>query len=570
MKCTCRRIGWAWAVWIIAGSVVFAQIENVQTVNPVYTFLKRMEVRGIITRYHDGFLSLSRADVAHCLLTIDEQREHLSPVECEMLDDFRTEFAFDLHLQDIPRSILFSDSPSFPRRLTDMFRWKEKYLYAYQDSAASVFIDFLFSADYRSSTGDTHGNTSAETERIGGRIRGTIGKYIGYFLQGTNGLVFGDKAFAMTDPQLSENFKLNEPNSNSFDEVEGYITIHTNWLTLQVGRERLLWGNSLWNDGKLYISGDAPPFDVVRLEAEYGIMKFSFIHGWLLSKNESIYNSYTRAFDTYLAPKYIAGHRFEFSFPHLFDIAANEMVIYSRPSPEIAYLNPLNFYKSAEHSLQDRDNSLISLDIETHFIENIQFSGSILIDDMDFKRLGTRHYVNQFAYQAGAYYIEPAGMQDVEMAVEYTRINPYVYTHHILVNTYANHELSLGNPLGPNSDMWRIQLGYLISSRVSADVRYEWLRHGENLLFPDGSLKTNVGGNMLQGHRVADADEVDFLGGARTAVHRFGIDCTWQVTKEFFCETRYQYQTSRVTSPVDGTIRNTIDRLFMLQFRCDL
>jgi hypothetical protein len=246
------------------------------------------------------------------------------------------------------------------------------------------------------------------------------------------------------------------------------------------------------------------------------------------------------------------------------------MVVYSRPSPELAYLNPLNFYKSAEHSLQDRDNSLIAFDIETHFLKNIQFSGSILIDDMDFKRLGTRHYVNQFAYQAGAYYIEPAGLQDVEMAVEYARINPYVYTHHILVNTYANHEFSLGNPLGPNSDMLRIQIGYLISSRARADIRYDGLRHGDNLLFPDGSLKTNVGGNVLMGHRAADAEEVDFLGGARTTVHRFSFHFVWQVTKEFFCETRYEYRTSRITSPVDATIRDIIDRFFTLQFRCDL
>ncbi len=564
------RIRWLCVGWLIAGSIVFAQIENVQTNNPVYAFLKRMEVKGMITRFHDGFLSLSRTEVAQFIQSVDQQRNRLTMTEREMLDDYKTEFAHELHLQNAQRTVLLSDSTSLPQRLTDLFRWKEKYLYAWQDTTASLFVNFLFAADYRSSDGNTYGNTTAETERIGGRIRGTIGKYVGYFLQGTNGLVFGDKTFAKSDPRLHANFKLNEGNSNSFDEVEGYITLHTDWLTLQVGRERLLWGNSLESSGKLYISDNAPPFDAIRLDAEYGIVKFSFIHGWLLGENSLVYNSYSNNYDTYIPPKYIAGHRIEFSFPHLFDIAANEMLIYSRSSLELAYLNPLNFFKSAEHSLQDRDNSLLAFDIETHFLENLQFSGSFLIDDMDFKKLGTRAFVNEFAYQAGAYYIEPVGLQNADIAVEYTRINPYVYTHHIPINSYANHGFILGNPLGPNSDAWKIRAGYLISRQLQVDISYARERHGDNIVDVNGVLVTNVGGNAALGHRTMDAEDVDFLGGARTDANSYGVHLVYQWTKEFFFETRYEYRSALITSPVDGTTHGTIDRYFMIQLRCDL
>ncbi|MGD0337661.1 MAG: hypothetical protein ABSB78_02620 [Bacteroidota bacterium] len=565
-----HRIQWVCVGWLIAAFIAFAQVENVQINNPVYTFLKRMEVKGIITKYHDGFLSFSRAEVAQFLQTINQQREHLTATEREMLDDFKTEFAQELHLQDVQRTVLFSDSTSLPQRLTDLFRWKEKYLYTWQDSTTSLFVNFLFAADFRSGNGNTYGNTTAETERIGGRIRGTIGNHFGYFLQGTNGLVFGDKIFVRSDPRLRENYKLSEPNSNSFDEVEGYVKLHTDWLTLQVGRERLLWGNSLDSDGKLYISDNASPFDMIRFDAEYGIVKFSFIHGWLLSENKAVYNSYSWSYDTYLSPKYIAGHRIELSFPHIFDIAANEMLIYSRPSPELAYLNPLNFFKSAEHSLQDRDNSLLAFDMETHFLENLQFSGSILIDDMDFKMLGTRAYVNQFAYQAGAYYIEPAGLENTDIAVEYTRINPYVYSHHIPVNMYANHGFILGNPLGPNSDAWKIRVGYLILRQLQVDGSFVRERHGDNLIDANGVLITNVGGNALMGHRSGDAMDVDFLGGARTNTNRYSVHIVYQFTKNFFCETRYEYRLAHVTSPIDGVVSNVIDRYLTIQIRCDL
>lgn len=558
------------ACWLIVGMALYAQVENVQSDNPVYSFLKRMEVKGIITRYHDGFLTLSRADVARFLQATDGQRERLTVTEQEMLDDFMTEFAHELHIQDAPKTLLFSDSTSLPERLMDLFRWKEKYLYAWQDSTASLFVNFLFAADFRSTDGNTYGNTTAETERIGGRIRGTLGQHVGYFIQGTNGLVFGDRMFARSDPHLRENYKFNETNSNSFDDIQGYVTYHSDWLTIQAGRERLLWGRSLESSGNLYLSDYAPPFDALRLDAEYGIVKFSFIHGWLLGENTLVYNPYSGSYDNYVPPKYIAGHRIEFSFQHLFDIAANEMVIYSRSSPELAYLNPLNFFKSAEHSLQDRDNSLIAFDMETHFIKNLQLSGSFLFDDMDFKKLGTKAYVNQFAYQAGAYYIEPAGLENTDISVEYTRIDPYVYSHHIPVNSYANHGFILGNPLGPNSDAWRIGFGYLISRELKIDLHYGRERHGDNILDANGVLITNVGGNASLGHRAGDAENVDFLGGARTTADRYGVHCVYQFTKEFYCEADIDYRSANVTSPVDGTRHGVIDRYYTIQIRCDL
>ena len=39
-----------------------AQVETVPANHPVYIFLKRMEVKGLIDRYHDAILPISRKD----------------------------------------------------------------------------------------------------------------------------------------------------------------------------------------------------------------------------------------------------------------------------------------------------------------------------------------------------------------------------------------------------------------------------------------------------------------------------------------------------------------------------
>ena len=48
---------------------VAAQEENVPVANPVYDFLKRMELKGVIEHYYDAVLPFSRREVAECLTT---------------------------------------------------------------------------------------------------------------------------------------------------------------------------------------------------------------------------------------------------------------------------------------------------------------------------------------------------------------------------------------------------------------------------------------------------------------------------------------------------------------------
>ena len=53
------------------------------------------------------------------------------------------------------------------------------------------------------------------------------------------------------------------------------------------------------------------------------------------------------------------------------------MIVYSNRSMDLSYINPFNFYKSAEHANQDRDNSLLFLDLQNNSLKGISFYGSI-------------------------------------------------------------------------------------------------------------------------------------------------------------------------------------------------
>ncbi|MEK6570548.1 MAG: hypothetical protein AABZ61_04205, partial [Bacteroidota bacterium] len=134
---------------------MFSQLENVPVANPVYDFLKRMEVKGIITGYYSVVLPISREEVARYLLEIDRQRTQLSATDRGFLDDFKVEFGSDMGLGTDNELSILSGPGSFRDRISQIFSEKEKYLYTYRDSLNTFYIDGLGFGNVHFGKGDT-------------------------------------------------------------------------------------------------------------------------------------------------------------------------------------------------------------------------------------------------------------------------------------------------------------------------------------------------------------------------------------------------------------------------------
>lgn len=481
-----------------------SQVENVPVTNQVYEFLDRMGVKGILPLYGNTMIPISRQDVADLLLNIDKERPRLTGAEREFLEKFKREFAHDIDGSIEDDAVLFRDG--FTK---EMFSDKEKYLYTYADSNVTVFAEFLGAIDSRLIRGDTYGSTNTTLEQHGGRIRGTLKDKFGFFLQGTDGTVFGDKAFALSDPLLRQSNKLKEAASTNFDFAEAYLRADLNWFNLEFGKERTLIGTGY--SGRLLLSENAPAFDFVKIDAKYKSVKFVFIHASLVN-DDSIFFPLILTNEPEGSNKYLALHRLQFSLFGKVNVGVSEMTIYQRFSPDFAYLNPINFYKSAEHSLGDRDNSFMNIDFELFPATNYKLYGTLLIDDVDFGRIGTGWWGNELGWQGGVFVAEPISLSNVDVAVEYTRIEPYVYSNRTRGIGYSNNNIGLGHHLGPNSDEWFLQLSFRPNSWVRAWVTYSGSRHGDNLTVSNLVVR-NVGGNLLQGHTLFDDQVAIFLDG---------------------------------------------------------
>ena len=529
----------------LAPSLATAQVETVPITNQVYEFLDRLGVMGILPLYSSASVPISRREVAGLLATATRERERLSPTEQRFLDKFRNEFAWELGIFDDP-FVLFGSHASSAELFEGAGSDREKFLYAYRDSSATLFMEFVGSAEYRAITGDSYGKAHVALGSIGGRFRGTIRDILGYSLQSTNGQVWGDRAFALSDRRLAENVKFNDLASPNFDQTEAALRIDAGAFTVQLGREFTRIGPG-YSD-KLILSDNAPVFDAIRLDAHYRSFRLTFLHGSILQDAHPF-----PGLDN-LAPegtnKYLALHRFQFSLFDVMNFAASEMVIYQRVTPEYAYLNPVNFFKSSEHQLRDRDNAILVFDTEVFPVAGLKAYGTWLIDDITFSRMGTGWWGNEFGWQGGVYLTDVGGWRGVDAIAEYTRLEPYVYSNRLQGNDYTHNDQSLGHHLEPNSDEWFLELRYRATERLRLRLAATGARHGANITGAD-SVVLNVGGSALQGHRAQDAETVHFLDGLRETMSTLRFRCDYEAVTNIVLTGLLEYR-ARTTHTAMG------------------
>ena len=557
-----KQIAAALIVLATAPQILFAQAENVPAANPVYSFLKRMEVRGIIERYHDAILPLSRREIAEFLKTIDQSRDKLTEAERGWVSRYLTEFQYDATgSTEGVNSLISSPVEEMTSGFDRFFANTGKYLYAYRDTNITFFVNGLLTLDARGITGDALGSTHSEYIQGGGRIRGTIYQHLGYYMQGTNAQFWGSRELLQMDPAISQTATIYLTDAQNFDMAEGHLRYDGGIVSAEVGMERVLWGNGY--DQKMVMSENVRPFPFIRADFQYKSIKYTFMHAWLLGKPRP-WNDYTLPDSgavmkgPYIADKYIAAHRLEFSFPRLFDVGFQEMIVYSNRSVDFAYMVPFMLLESAQRARGDRDNGLWSFDIQTHFIRGLELSGTILFDDLHLADFFSDKYYNKNAYQLGFFLTDPLLFHNTNLTVEWTRVNPFVYSHdYSIEDIYTSYGEPLGTRIAPNSESWFIRGDVLPSRTLTLSLRFFSERHGDNIYDASGNLITNVGGDINQGHRPNDPLEVPFLSGNMVKTQQIQFLVTYEVAYQLWLDGWLQYDRMDSTA-TGGVTHNTM------------
>lgn len=532
-------------LFLISFTMIYAQAENVELGHDVYTFLKEMKVKKIISGIHDDLPNMSYGEVKNFLREIEKKKTDLSTTELSLLNKFKDEFFTDEYSNE-NTSQLFNPDNSFWGNLSEFTSGKNKFIYYFQNDLLNFYLNSAGHVTYAHSFSKNTNNT--ELYDLGFRAHGTVLGNLGYSVSFSKGGVSGSRNLAtVADHRLNFNFKFveNTENISNYDFTEGYIRYALSpadnmLIAVQLGREKIKFGYGYGNS--MAISGEGPNMDLLRFDFRYGILSFSSIHTSTVGEFDGPRKD--------LYTKYIASNRIKVAIPNLFDIGIGESIVYSGRGLEWAYINPFLFYKYAEMSLQDRDNGTVFLDMQTSFLKDFELQASFFLDEDILSNLqDLQLFSNKTGYQVGFFWYEPFSLNDLSLVCEYTKIRPYVYTHDNYMNTFTAFGANLGHRIGPNSDEILSKISYNISGRARVNLEYRHTRSGKNIYGTDGILVKNVGGDVFQPYRYnVDNTHAAFLDGLRFDYDFISAGLRLEPWREIYFDLTYNFSQEKNVS----------------------
>lgn len=491
-------------ILIFSQLFLFGQAEYLNINHPIYIFFERLYSVGIIKKYDLFHKPITRSQAVKLLIQIEESKTQLDEIDLELLSKYYKEFLFDRNQSTENLSGFFNSG------VYNISDGKEKFIYYYTDEdGSSVFVNTIW--DFKAiGTNKFNSYNPAVIGNLTGTFRGTFLKNFGFQISGSNGKIFSNKSTALIERDLSLNFKLNESADQTFfDNTSGHLSLDFEKIKVRAGREFIQVGYGI---NSPILSQHSPKSDHISLNLNLGIFSFQYIHAKLLGNKSYLPDSITGGVHS-ISEKYFGYHRIGMDISKHFRFGFGEMVVYSNRSVDLSYLNPFSFYKSVEHSGQDRDNSLLFFDAVNNSIPGLFLYSTLLMDDIDYSKLGSGWWGNQILFQLGASSFNLYKIIPLDFHIEFMRIDPYVFTHRLISNNYTNFGYPLGTELKPNSLNISTKLNYRVSKNIQCSFEYNHSTHGANEINSMGDVTKNVGADINLGHRTFDSEKVKFLEG---------------------------------------------------------
>ena len=218
------------------------------------------------------------------------------------------------------------------------------------------------------------------------------------------------------------------------------------FITVDIG-----FGKQFLGDGyqSLLLSNVASSFPYLKLTTEFGPVKYYNLYSTFINPDMVDYGR----------KKHAAIHYLDFAITQKIHIGVFESILWQAKSGggnkgyELAYLNPVIFYRPVEFSKHSsKGNALMGANFNVTF-KNIILYGQFMLDDLNISRqedrddnYGEGFFQNKYGYQLGL----KGKIKDVKYLIEYNHVQPYAYGHRTILQNYSHMNQALAHPLGAN------------------------------------------------------------------------------------------------------------------------
>jgi hypothetical protein len=322
-------------------------------------------------------------------------------------------------------------------------------------------------------------------------------------------------------------------NVSGYNTNQSILSYDFGAFDLSIEQTMTAWGNERF--GNLILSTKPPSYPKVKLRARLSDwLDFTYIHAELNSNILDSSRSYEAGtstlkqfYRTVYRPKYFASHVFEVSPWNYFDLTFGESIVYSDRNPSLLYLLPVSFFKSGEHYNRDIDNTQMFLSFDAPLHNGVTMTGSLFVDEIsisDFTNSLKKR--NQVGYSLGVRTFD-LPMETLELSVEYTRINPWVYSHKYAAADYTNNGFTMGHWIGQNADLGTLEITYRPSRSMNIGLQYQLYRKGD----------TSDVANQY------DVPAEQFLYGRNRIERTLTLSASYQAVRDGFIDANYRYGT---------------------------
>ena len=283
---------------------------------------------------------------------------------------------------------------------------------------------------------------------------------------GFGGIIFGKKSLLsfMIDARIYSEYhsndkkysydreyvELQKEGENSSSTFISYSRYRANFnLNLPFGdlgysRTSVHWGPGLIHN--LVFNKDAVPFHHFYYTGRIGPIKVMSLWGELSIDGKGDFRGTN-------ATRSVYGHRYEWCVSNNLLLGISEMLILYDTEEPSAFIPIIPLFMEKGQGLEDNNNGNLAFDI-AYRVHNLGLIYSeFLIDDLsEPTSLFNNFWKNKWAWMFGVNIHKTLDKNQIGYIMEYSRIEPWVYTHYV-TNTAqaANHGYPLGNQLGPNS-----------------------------------------------------------------------------------------------------------------------
>lgn len=298
----------------------------------------------------------------------------------------------------------------------------------------------------------------------GVEIRGMVDKKIGFYsFLGENQANYPQYARSWITDTVYQRFaipgegfwKTYNDNGYDFFTARGYISFNaTEHVNLQFGFDENIAGNG---HRSMILSDFANAYSYLKIQVKVWKLRYTSLTAEMKANARASAGG-SRS-DTRFPNKFLAYHHLSVNIGKNFNLGLFEIINFGNNDPNritvpinIAYLNPIIFFRAIEQNEGSPDNAILGTDFKWNFLSKFSLYGQLVLDEfkLDNVTAGNGWWANKFGYQLGMKYIDAFGVLNLDLQAETNISRPYTYSHFTERTNHSHYNLPLAHPYGAN------------------------------------------------------------------------------------------------------------------------